>query len=183
MILPEHEPHHKRLALYQYDRPMLMLGNQEDKANLANNLFREYTTFDPDGGDITEDIQSDLERYYGRYNVVYNLGTLEHVWDAHRAYSNVAKMIKLGGIYAGHSPVGGYENHGIHVTDYRQILSFFQLNGFDMIDHWLTDQQGNHLSSVRRLQYNTILWCKFIKVKEIDTFVRPQQVFMNGAPI
>lgn len=181
MILPEHLRHHERLGVFK--APMLMLGAQEDHTGVGRRVFGEYTSLDPDGGDIRADLAGDLSDLYGRYETVYNLGTIEHLWDCHAAYCNAARMVCVGGHFMGHSPVGGYENHGVHVTGHRFILDFFRINGFEIIQWWLTDKDGNGVTSVERGGGNVLLWFAARKITDVVEFKRPQQRFENGAPV
>ena len=84
MILPEHLPYFeliRRTGAYQ--SPFLMLGNQECRIEGTPQEFFEvddYTTLDPDGGDI----QADLTQWVPdrQYNTVFNLGTIEKTWES-----------------------------------------------------------------------------------------------------
>lgn len=181
MILPDHMPHLERLrALGAYRSPMLMLGNQECHVGTSAQEFfdvESYTTLDPDGGDLRRDLSSDLSDLFGRFACVFNLGTLEHVWDVHAAYSNAARMVRPGGVFIGHAPVGGWEQHGVHVTGERFILEFFALNGFSINEHWLVSQPG---TGRRRPNGRQTLWTMATKITEVECFSAPQQVFERG---
>lgn len=184
MILPEHRSHHQRLAaLGVFTAPMLMLGNQDDRTGEAESLFGKYQTLDPDGGDIHADLAGDLSEYHGAFATVYNLGTIEHLWDCHRAYSNAARLVRLGGHFVGHSPVAGYEQHGVHVTAPEFILGFFRLNGFEIIAHWFSDKNGREVARVERGGGNVLLWFAARKIAAVEFFQPPQQRFVGGVPV
>lgn len=187
MILREHLPHFERLrALGAYRSPMLMLGNQECRVGSSAKEFfgvDSYTTLDPDGGDLPLDLSGDgLADHFGRYACVFNLGTIEHVWDVHAAYCNAARLVKVGDIFIGHSPVGGWERHGVHVTDERFIRRFFIGNGFRIDAYWLALQHGRSISDVTRGGGCQTLWMVATKLTEVERFVTPQQVFRHGVP-
>lgn len=168
MLIKQHLHHYQRIKPYCASKSMLMLGNQYTKVGPAAELFElsKYKTLDPDGGDYAIDIQSDLSFMDQQWDVVFNLGTIEHVWDVHRAYSNSARLVKVDGYYIGHAPVENYNNHGIHVTNAKAILKFFEMNGFEMVEHWTSD--------------SVILWHVARKIKHVTEFVRPQQVWIDG---
>ncbi len=159
---------------------MLMLGNQEDKTGEARFLFGEYQTLDPDGGDIRADLAGDLSEHFERFACVYNMGTIEHIWDCHRAWSNAARMTKVGGYLVSHSPVGGFQNHGIHVTTDRYILDFLRLNGFLIVDDWLTTSEGEPVNTVNRDGRDVCLWLVAQKTQSVGYFTAPQQVYEGG---
>lgn len=168
MLIKKHLEHYNRIKPYCTGKSMLMLGNQYTKIGPAKEFFNlnEYKTLDPDNGDYTLDIQSDLSSMNEYWDIVFNLGTLEHVWDIHTAYCNSAKMIKVGGLFIGHAPVEYYDNHGIHVTNSNAILRFFSINGFEIVDYWKSD--------------STILWHIAKKITHQTDFIRPQQVWIDG---
>jgi 2-polyprenyl-3-methyl-5-hydroxy-6-metoxy-1,4-benzoquinol methylase len=150
---------------------MLMLGNQYSYVGDLKKFFQceEYKSLDPDGGDFLYDIQDDLSFMYEQWDCVFNLGTLEHVWDVHLAYSNAAKLIKVGGFFIGHTPIHGHHEHGVHITTPKAILKFFEINGFENIKHW---DHGTH--------QGVVMWHVAQKITHQLEFKRPQQVWVNG---
>jgi len=187
MILEQHVPHYNRLRnLGAYRSPMLMLGQQEVRLGVpmeAKAFFgvESYTTLDPDGGDIRWDLgETD---WGGRFATVMNLGTLEHIWDAHQAWSSALRMVLKDGVFITVSPVGGWENHGIHITDERFIRAFIQLNGFAISDYWLTRSNGEVIGAVERNNGDQLLWLLAEKREDVAEFSKPQQVFRDGQPL
>jgi 2-polyprenyl-3-methyl-5-hydroxy-6-metoxy-1,4-benzoquinol methylase len=168
MLIKKHLNHYERIRPYCIGKSMLMLGNQYTKIGSAKEIFKvkDYKTLDPDGGDYSLDIQGDLSFMDEKWDVVFNLGTIEHVWDIHQAYSNSARLIKIGGYYVGHAPVENYNNHGIHVTNASAIIKFFTINGFELVDNWTSD--------------SLILWHIAKKIAHQTIFNRPQQVWKQG---
>lgn len=174
-LLAQHITYYDRLKPYTKGGRMLMLGNQYNHTNLnPNDLFGtiEYKTLDPDGGDYTNDIQSDLSFMEQQWDSVFNLGTLEHIWDIHTGYSNAAKLVKVGGYFIGHAPVENYPNHGVHVTTGDAIIKFFQINGFEHVHEF---SYVDHRPVAGR-----ILWHVAKKIEHVTEFKRPQQVWVNG---
>ncbi len=47
-----------------------------------------------------------------RFDVIYDGGTCEHIFDLPTAYRNIHKMLKPGGVLIGHSPCNNWVNHG-----------------------------------------------------------------------
>ncbi len=186
MIVAEHVPHLQRLA--QYFKPaMLMLGRQSNTARWE--FPCKYTTLDLDGGDLKIDLNEftdaqgfdPLEDHRGRYQTVFNLGTLEHVWDVHSAYVNAASMVAKGGRFICQAPVAGFEGHGIHITDPKRIIDFFQLNGFIIDDAWLTTQAGSPIPAItRNAGKSVLLWFSAQRVECVDRWQKPSQVYTQG---
>lgn len=182
MILKEHIPHLQRLARFM--RPeMLMLGNQSNTSGWK--LPCQYKTLDPDGGDYPIDLSdmylSDFVLHKQAWNTVFNLGTLEHVWDVHEAHCNSAAMVRPQGYFLGHVPVAGWEGHAIHITDYRFVLDFYRLNGFTVEDQWLTDQGGN-LEAVpkRNGGKSLLLWFAARRHEIVPNWRAPTQIYAHG---
>lgn len=157
-----------------------MIGNQENKGGFDFGV--EYKTLDPDGGfwrfDLNDPVPQEMN---GRFKTVFNLGTLEHVWNIHQAFVNAAAMLMPGGYYLHHSPVAGYEYHGIHVTDFAFILEFFKINDYRIIDYWFSDQLGNfHMGPYRDCGQSLIFWMIAKKLDDPGYYKYPQQVFKWG---
>lgn len=174
MIIKAHDRFYKRILQYT-ETPMLMLGNQKLQAGYKN-PFPTYMTFDPDGGDFQEDLSSISE--FPLFKSIVNIGTIEHIWDVHGAYSNTCRMIEIGGVYAGTVPCGGYINHGIHVTKHKYIIDFLQLNGFTILDEWLTGRENEVTAPL--LKGDTLSWVVAKKTKDVQEFAKPQQIFRGG---
>ena len=179
MILKAHVESHNRMKKYLQE-PMLMLGNQENTS--AYNFGIPYTTLDPDEGDISWNLNKEIPKtWIAKYGTVYNLGTLEHVWDVHQAFTNAVKLIRMKGVYIHHSPCAGYENHGIHILDWNITLEFFKLNGFLIRDSWFTLTNGTVCGPpVRNCGKNILFWFVAVKVRELDSLVCPQQAYLHG---
>lgn len=188
MILPEHKRHFERLrSMGAFRSPMLMLGNQESLVGVEPAKFfgvPDYTTLDPDGGDLRLDLsKAPPTKLISAFACVFNLGTIEHVWDIHAAYCNAARMVMPGGVFIGHAPVGGWERHGVHVTDSGLIQAFFRLNGFRIDAAWHALKDGRMIGEITRGGGCQTLWMVATKLSNMAEFVAPQQVFRDGAPV
>ena len=84
MILPEHYPYYDRVRKHVHGH-VLLLGNQE--GDLGKIGGKKITTLDPDGGDITFRLEDRImAQYEEKFDTVFNLGTIEHIWDSHAAW-------------------------------------------------------------------------------------------------
>lgn len=178
MILREHVEHHGRLSdLGAFTGDMLLLGNHKcrmlghaDAKSFFKRLGAAHVeTLDLDGGDLALDLNKDLDQLSRRYDSVYNLGTVEHVWNAHQAWVNTLRAVKVGGMLASHSPVSGYRNHGIHVTSAWAIVDFVALNGFEIAEHWMSEES-----------YGETLWLAARKREHVMDYRMPEQVYRHG---
>ena len=87
-IINKHLKNYEKYRAY-YKSPFLMLGNQATNMTISPKEYfkvNDYKTIDPDGGDYN-DLTSDLTSLHETFETVFNLGTIEHIWDAHAAWS------------------------------------------------------------------------------------------------
>lgn len=161
-----------------YQSPMLVLGNQESEVGNPADFFGVdvYETLDPDGGTYTDDLTGDLSHLDQKFQTVFNIGTIEHIWDAHRAWSNAAQLVKVGGYFLTVSPTEGWKDHAIHMTSYWAIIRFFEKNGFIRELAWLGNDEGVNGNQGLHIT----LWAAFRKVEHVTEFRVPQQLYENG---
>jgi len=177
-LIDQHKEHYKRLLPYTEGRSMLMLGatTYHPQFNPPKDWFKltSYQSMDPQAGDennLQRSLVDDCSDLYESFGVVWNLGTIEHIWDVHTAYSNAAKMVEVGGYYIGHAPCAKYFGHGINVTERLAIKAFFDKNGFEQMDAWETANAYGH-----------IYWNVHKKVESrLGDLDHPTQVFENNA--
>lgn len=142
MIHPHLLPHLDRIAaLGAFVDPMLMLGAQGSSTGQgARETFGrwvgDYRELDLDGGDLRLDLNADLVEIEGAFGSVFNLGTIEHVWNAHAAWGNALRAVRTGGFLISHGPANGWVGHGIHLTHPEAIAAFVAKNGFTVLDRW-----------------------------------------------
>lgn len=143
MLHPHHVPHLERLSPF-YGSPMLMLGStgsRIDGYGTARDYFGQwvddYHDLDLDGGDLCYDLNMDLPAR-DTFETVINFGTIEHVWNVHNAWANALRAVCLGGHFITHSPVCGWNGHGLHMTFAPSIRAFVSKNGFEIVEDFTT---------------------------------------------
>jgi len=78
--------------------------------------------------------------------------------------------VEVGGHFLSHSPIKGYENHGLHITTAPAIKAFVTKNGFKILDDWTTKRP-----------VGSILWLAAVKERHIyDGFEPVWQVYESG---
>lgn len=185
MIIKEHTWCYERLSQYIKEE-FLILGNQESLVGNIEDFFKvkSYKTLDLDNGDYKIDLTSDISHLEETFDTVFNIGTLEHIWDTHTAYSNAARLVKQNGYFLSVGPVSGWENHGIHITSSWAILSFFQNNGFEILDNWLIDKTYQETKFTKKNKGRDIeLWFAAKRIEINKPFVPPTQIFKNNKPV
>jgi len=73
--------------------------------------------------DLSQPLLPELEE---RFDVVYDGGTCEHVFDLPTAYRNINKMLKPGGVLIGHSPSNNWVNHAFYQICPEMVFGFWE---------------------------------------------------------
>lgn len=74
------------------------------------------------------------EKYYGVAGCVFDLGTLEHVFDIGEGFRNICRLLRPGGCVIHFSPITAF-NHGLWNVTPQLFFGFYQLNDFEVLDH------------------------------------------------
>lgn len=69
---------------------------------------------------------------HDQFDVIFDGGTLEHVFSARDAFFNMAAMLKIGGLAIHHAPVD-WPDHGFYNFNPTLFRDFYAANGFDEI--------------------------------------------------
>jgi len=83
-------------------------------------------------------IKADLNDYRvpaewrGRFDVVTNHGTTEHVGDQINAFRVMHDFAKLGGVFTHHVPFSGYFNHGLYSYTPAFFIFLAHANGYEI---------------------------------------------------
>lgn len=60
------------------------------------------------------------------FDVVYDGGTCEHIFDLPTAYRNIHAMLKPGGVLIGHSPCNNWVNHSFYQINPEMVYGFWE---------------------------------------------------------
>lgn len=102
-------------------------------------LSLESLDIAPDeGATITHDLAQPLPaEHAGRYGLVVDGGTLEHVADVFAALENITRLLAPGGRVVHVAPVSGWENHGFFCPQPKLFFRAYAENGFSAAEGWL----------------------------------------------
>lgn len=89
-----------------------------------------------EGASIIQDLGGELDpSLHGRFDVIYDGGTCEHVFDLPTAYRNINKMLKPGGVLIGHSPANNWLNHAFYQICPEMVFGFWgQAMQYDVLE-------------------------------------------------
>ncbi|MBL9126852.1 MAG: hypothetical protein JNL97_04360 [Verrucomicrobiales bacterium] len=120
------------LSAPEYDALLASMGWKDGSAptgavsrsgEFAEPFFRALgaTTIDSmdassfEGATLVHDLNTPVPRdWWERYDVVYDGGTLEHVFDYPRALTNALRLLKVGGRLILHTPSNNMLGHGLY---------------------------------------------------------------------
>src|SRR5262245_29289459 len=81
----------------------------------------------------------------GRYGLVLDGGTIEHVFDTRTALANLTALVKVGGRVLHVSPIAGWVNHGFYQFSPCFFFDFYQANGFTDFTSYIVRQRVDAL--------------------------------------
>lgn len=103
--------------------------------------------------DLNEDVPED---FHGRWDVVFDGGTLEHVFDVATAFRNIHLMVKPGGLAIHENPTNHYVDHGFWQINPTVLFDFYSANGYEILGAWVClfrSADAIHSESPRRFIY------------------------------
>ncbi len=103
--------------------------------------LRQIDSLDIPGSEHAAEILHDLNgplpaTFHGRYNLVLDPGTLEHVFDVRTCLVNIQRALAVGGTVIHLVPVYSY-NGGYYSINPNVLRDFYTLNGFEHIRAYL----------------------------------------------
>lgn len=111
------------------------LNKRCDLKTLFNVLgFNSVLTIDiNDRADIQLDLSSSIPKeYYEKADLVFDSGTLEHIFDVKKAIENINHFLKMGGVIFHMSPVSFYQ-HGFFNFNPSFFDSLYTQSGYKQI--------------------------------------------------
>ncbi len=128
-------PHERKLIEPLVGKTMLELGNKCNQQGVYKDYFAsvgiDHTSVDLNGntGAILKDLHEPLN--LGRFDIVTNFGTTEHVERQKPAWRNIAEA--TAGLFVSTTPLpGDWDWHGRWYPTEEFYKSFADLNGFEI---------------------------------------------------
>ena len=85
----------------------------------------DMSTFE--GASVIQDLSAKLDpSLKGRFDVIYDGGTCEHIFELPKAYRNLDRMLKPGGTLIGHSPCNNWINHSFYQISPEMVYGFWE---------------------------------------------------------
>jgi hypothetical protein len=115
------------------------------------------------------------ESLHDRFDVLLDVGTIEHVFDTRQVLTTYLKLIRVGGRLCIHAPVSGYCWHGLHTFHPTVIRNALTGNGCEIRYESFSDIRGTDIASDALQGRDAIVWLVAEKVQPFKGFTVPQQ--------
>ena len=89
----------------------------------------DYSAFEH--ADIVHDLNTPTPgELHGRFDLVLDSGTIEHVFDVRQTLANIVHLLKPGGRVIHISPANNFVNHGFYQFSPTLFFDYYAVNGF-----------------------------------------------------
>jgi hypothetical protein len=78
-----------------------------------------------------------------RFNVIFELGTMEHIFHLPNVLLNIHQMLKVGGCVVHGSPCSNAFQHGFYMFSPCFFFDYYQANGYEVLGAWLVRYRVN----------------------------------------
>jgi len=93
--------------------------------------YNDLDKFEDDAPSILQDLNAPVPpELEGRFNLIIDGGTMEHVFDVRQVLENVVRMCRESGWVVHLSPSSNYVDHGFYSFSPCFFYDFYQANGF-----------------------------------------------------
>ncbi len=115
------------------------------------------------------------DRLNEEFSTLLDYGCIEHIFDTKTVIENCMRMVKVGGLYAIHTPVRNFADHGLHTFSSELFRSAMEANGFEVIYERFTTSTGRDVDMISNESVDVICWIIGKKLKTLDKFISPEQ--------
>jgi SAM-dependent methyltransferase len=111
-----------------------------------------------EGADIVADLNMPApDEHVGKFDVIVDFGTIEHVFDVSQAFENVCSLLKPDGSVVLHHPTSNAMDHGFYSFSPTLYFDYFGANGFkDMRCYLMEGSPYTYGKRQRVFQYTEI---------------------------
>lgn len=89
----------------------------------------DYSDFE--NAEVVHDLNAPLpDELKGRFDLIVDSGTIEHVFDVRQVLTNISLLLKPGGRIIHISPANNYVNHGFYQFGPTIFFDYYGVNGF-----------------------------------------------------
>jgi SAM-dependent methyltransferase len=81
---------------------------------------------------------------HGKYDLVYDGGTLEHIFHQPNALNNIHKLLKIGGRAIHAVPTSNHVDHGFYCFSPTFFYDYYKANGYEILTSYLYEHTVRH---------------------------------------
>lgn len=114
------------------------------------------------------------KKYHESFQTVFDIGTIEHIFDTRQCLENYMRLVRVGGLLAIVTAVNGYFGHGFHVFNPHTLIDTLEQNHFTVEYCSYSTSTGFEVSdpSIRK---NILIFIVARKKRSLKVFKVPQQ--------
>jgi len=113
-----------------------------------------------EGANFVHDLNISVpESFHEKWDVIYDAGTLEHVFDLTTAFKNIHLMLKPNGFIIHELPTNDFVDHGFWQISPTALLDCYGINGYKILEAWvwvLEPEENLHTAAPRRYIYEPL---------------------------
>lgn len=161
------EPQNRRISLTKRQCEFSLLFGHS-KFMHQNDLFKmqgfqrieSMDAFDNESPTYIQDLNTPvLESLHGKFDVIMDFGTLDHVYDMRMAIANIVNMLKVGGVVMIYDAMIGWHNQSLYNFQPPFFFDTFRAYGFtdmELFIHYYPKYGHGRKSKTewREFQYN-----------------------------
>jgi len=131
---------------FQLDEVQLECSIRENRFPTDEEFFRSlgFLTVDSmdcseyEGASIICNLNNDIpEELYSRFDVIYDGGSTEHMFNIPKAFENYNKMLKVDGLVIHSLPSTGCLDHGFYMFSPTLFYDYYTQNQWDIVDFYM----------------------------------------------
>jgi SAM-dependent methyltransferase len=148
---------------------------------------------DYEGADMIQDLNHNTvtEDVNKQFDMIFDGGTFEHVFNINNAFACIHKLLKVGGRIIHHSPSSNRIDHGFYMFSPTLFWDYYTANNYNIIKFYICSSSDYYSSSMTCYEYipgcldnvsmgfldnkKYIIWCIVEKLASSTCNVIPQQ--------
>lgn len=116
--------------------------------------YYDMDKYDFDKPKLLHDLNSPVpECLSGRFSLVVEAGTMEHIFDIRSVMENIVRMLRVGGWIVHFSPSSGSVDHGFYSFSPCFFYDFYHANGFEDFRCYIIKRKPGAMNNFKQFPY------------------------------